>query len=564
MTQSQIDRPSPPDRKSDLPPEIKARLERVWQRAYRARTRGDLRALYADWAASYDEDHEAIGFRGHEIAADVLARYVSHADVRAVLDAGAGTGAAGVALHARGFGNVTGVDLSAEMLEVARQKGVYRELFEVDLGEPVDRFPKDHFHAAVLVGVFSYGQAPAHAIDEVVRMVEPGGVVVFTVRDDFFEADEMGVRSRCEELDRRGTWRLLEASESFPYLPKKDPNATFHVRAYRVLDPDEPIAHDAFRDAVAAAAAKADGVLRLDHAFIWNSTASRLYNRYTRRPEYYLTDCEEEILRSNAHEILGGDRTIVELGCGSARKIRHLLAVAVQQDGPVVYEPVDVSEGALRSTREEVLAAFGQSVEVRPLHGMFADVLGRMSDDGGKVVLFFGSSIGNLETIGETIEFLRDLRERLGSDDRLVVGADLHKDEEDLLAAYNAGPENLSFFLNMVRRINDELGADFDLGAFELASTYREEDRRPDDPQSWCVDLKVATRVAQRVYIKALDLELRFAPGDAVQVGTSRKFRPQDVRRLAELAGFECTRQWFDDRRFFSLNELRPARPGGA
>jgi L-histidine N-alpha-methyltransferase len=543
----------------------RARRERIWRRAYAARSSEDLRALYADWARTYDEDHAAIGFIGHEVTADLLARYVSNPDVRPILDAGAGTGAAGRALHARGFRNLTGVDLSAEMLEVARQQGVYRQLFQVDLGEPIDRFPAAQFHAAVLVGVFSYGQAPAHALDEVVRLVETGGLIAFTVRDDFFEADAMGLRSRCRELEERSVLRLLEVGPSLPYLPKKDPDATFHVRVYRVLEADDAIAKDAFREAVGKAAQNADGVLRLDHAFIWNSTASRLYNRYTRRPEYYLTDCEEEILRGYAPQILGDRRTLVELGCGSARKIRPLLEVAVADPRtPVVYEPIDVSEGALESTADEVRALFGDSVDVRPLHGMFDEVLARISGEDGKLVLFFGSSIGNLESVADTVTFLRGLRARLRRSDRLVVGVDLHKDEDELLAAYNAGAENLSFFLNMVRRINDELGADFDLGAFRLGSTYRQEEPSLDGVSSWSVDLRVVSTARQHVYIRELDLEFVMEPGHAVQVGTSRKYRSSDIRKLAELAGFDCSRQWFDRRGSFSLNELRPAEGTGA
>ncbi len=491
----------------------------------------------------------------------MLARYVSQEAVRPVLDAGAGTGAAGEALAARGFGNVTAIDLSPEMLEQAAAKGVYTQTFVADLAEPLDIFPRGHFHAAILVGVFSYGQAPAWALDEIVRVVEPGGVIAFTVRDDFFEEDAMGVRSRCKELAERGAWRLLEVSESAQYLPKKDPKAMFHVRAYRVLQPDEPIAPEALRQAVADAVAERHGrVLALDHAFIWNSTASRLYNRYTERPEYYLTDCEEEILRENAAAIAGEDRTIVELGCGSARKIRHLLNVAAARtdDRPLRYVPIDVSEGAVAATEEEVLKTFGDRVQVEPLCGMFEDVLGHIPGRDRKLALFFGSSIGNLESIPDTIAFLRSIRDRLTDGDRFVVGVDLHKEEDDLLAAYSAGDENLSFFLNMVRRINDELGGDFDLEAFRLAPVYQEDPMVVDGLRSWTVGLRIATTTHQHVYIRELDLELDLKPGDAVQVGRSRKFRPEDVERLAEAAGFEVRRQWFDSRRFFSLNELVP------
>ncbi|MBK8974792.1 MAG: L-histidine N(alpha)-methyltransferase [Planctomycetes bacterium] len=545
------------ERAPALPADVRARLDRIWKRAYGARTRADLRALYADWARSYDEDHDAIGFAAHLAAAALLDRYVPNPQVRPVLDAGAGTGAAGVALRELGFQNLTAIDLSQEMLDVAATKGVYAQLLQADLGEPLDVFPRSHFHAAILVGVFSYGQAPAHALDELLRIIEPGGVVVFTVRTDFWAEDAMGVRSRAEFLERDGRWRRLDATEPAPYLPKKDPDAMFRAFAYRVVEADDPIAKDAFRAAVRAAAEDHGGVLRLDHAFIWNATASRLYNRYTHRPEYYLTDCEEEILRDNAAAIVGGETRIVELGCGSARKVTHLLEAATDGGRRVLYVPIDVSDGALQATREEVEARFRRAVVVRPEHGMFDDVLERLSHDAPQLVLFFGSSLGNLETIDATVAFLRRVRDRLSPADRFVVGVDLHKDEQELLAAYNAGPENLSFFLNMVRRINDDLGGTFDLGLFELGSTYREEPPSAiEGLRSWSVDLRVVTTTAQRVYVRELDLELELPAGGAVQVGTSRKFRPQDVRRLAEVAGMRVRRQWLDGRGFFSLNEL--------
>ncbi len=558
MTQSKIESSPAPvtDPSADIPAEIRARLEKIWAEAYGAKTRDDLKRLYAQWARSYDEDHAAIGFEGHHTAAAMLARYVADPEIRPVLDAGAGTGAAGEALHGLGFRNVTAIDLSEDMLAVADAKGVYVQSFQADLGEPLDRFPRSHFHAAILVGVFSYGQAPAHALDELVRVVEPGGVIAFTARTDFWEEDAMGVRSRAETLAEDRYWRELEVSEPAPYLPKKDPDAQFRVHVFRVLQADEPIHTESFREAVREAAEKHTHVLRLDHAFIWNSTASRLYNRYTHRKEYYLTDCELEILRTNAIDIVDGQNRLVELGCGSARKIAELLDAATDGGKRVHYHPVDVSEGAIESTCSEVRRRFGTAVELHPETGMFADVLDRLPKDQQKVVLFFGSSIGNLETLGETVDFLRRVRDLLGPNDRFIVGCDLHKDEKELLAAYNAGQENLSFFLNMVRRINDELGGSFDLGAFELGSIYEEEPQVFDDVRSWCVQLRVGTSTPQHVYVRDLDLDLDLEAGDSVQVGASRKFRPEDLAALAARAGMRMTRQWFDSKKWFSLNEM--------
>ncbi|MCA8952106.1 MAG: L-histidine N(alpha)-methyltransferase [Planctomycetes bacterium] len=536
------------------------RLDRIWQRAYAAKDRADLVALYRDWATSYDEDHLTVGFRGHETAAATLARYAPFATVTSVLDAGAGTGAAGEALRKLGYRNLTGIDLSPAMLEQARKKGVYRHLAEADLGLPLDSFPCSSFDAAILVGVFSYGQAPAHALDEIVRLVKPGGVVVFTLRVDFFEQDAMGVRTKMEELDRSQAWKLLEITGPAPYLPNKDPDALFRVWCYRVLETKSPPVDEEFAAVVRTAFMSESPIKRIDHSFIWNSMASRLYDLYTECPEYYLTDAELEILAGNAAEILDDDELVVELGCGSAKKISVLLEAAVARDDDRVptYTPVDVSIGALEATKAEIDARFAGRIEVVPRCGRFDDVLASTPTDRAKLVLCFGGSIGNLETLPETVKFLETIRARMTADDRFVVGTDLHKDEAVLRAAYEAGARNRAFFLNMIRRINRELGANFDLDAFHQHSPY-EADPPYEGIATRCVQLRLVTDRPQAAYVSSMHMEVQLAAGDAVQVGTSRKFRVEDIERLGELAGLRLRRQWFDARRYFALNEFVPA-----
>lgn len=536
------------------------RLEQIWQRAYGARTPQDLLHLYRDWAATYDEDHDAIGFFGHQLAAEVLARHVPFRGVATILDAGAGTGAAGEALAAAGYRNLTAVDLSAEMLQRAKAKGVYRDVVEGDLGEPLDAFPCNHFDAAILVGVFSYGQAPARALDEIVRVVKPGGVVVFTMRVDFFEEDAMSVRSRIEELDRTQAWKQLEMTEPAQYLPLRDPDAMFRVFCYRVLETKTPPVDEVFATAVREAFTGRRRVHRIDHSFIWDSLGSRLYDRYIECPDYYLNDVETEILDDNAADILADGTLLVELGCGSANKIARLVQAGVQRDAPLTYVPVDVSQGALAATCAEVERRFDGKVEVAPRCGRFDEVLASVPVQREKLIVFFGGSIGNFESIERTVAFLGTIRNRMQPSDRFVVGIDLDKDEALLRAAYEAGPRNRAFFLNMIRRMNRELRANFDLDAFEQRSPYE-----PDPPfegiEPKCVQFHLVTGRPQEVYVASMHMEVHLDAGDAIQVGTSRKFRLEDVARLGELAGLRLQRQWLDRRRFFSLNEFVPAEP---
>ncbi|MEZ4361943.1 MAG: L-histidine N(alpha)-methyltransferase [Kofleriaceae bacterium] len=529
-------------------------LDAVWDRAYRAKTRDDLRRLYAEWAETYDADHASIGFFGHSLTAEVLARFLTRRDTARVLDAGAGTGAAGEALAALGFKELVAIDLSKEMLARARAKELYSQAVVADLSLPVDAFGDDSFDAAVLVGVFSYGQAPPEALDEVLRMVRPGGVVAFTLRTDFYEQDAMGVRSRIEALERRGIWQRLEMTEPAPYLPGKDPEAKFRVWCYRVTGHKNLEVEAGFEDAVREALEGDEWVKKIDHAWIWDSTASRLYDRYTQTAGYYLTDCEEEILRERAKEIIGDERLVVELGCGSARKICHVLDALVASGEPVRYLPIDVSIGALRATEADVRKRFGDRVIVEPRQGMFSEVLPTLPSDQRKLLFFFGSSIGNLDTIDDTVAFLRDLRARLHPGDRFVVGMDLHKEEALLEAAYNEEEACRAFFVHMVRRINEYLGADFDPRVFQLSSVYTREATTAFS--SWRMELRIAPTVPQRTWVRKLGIEVSLEPGQPVQVGISRKFEPEGIGLLAARAEFKLGRQWLDKRQWFSLSEL--------
>lgn len=539
-----------------------AQLETLWKRAYAARTKDELRALYADWAGSYDADHERVGFFGHRLTAETLARHATRRDVARVLDAGAGTGAAGVELAALGFRELVAVDLSEEMLERARAKGVYRQTLTADLALPIDAFAGASFDAAVLVGVFSYGQAPAEALDEVVRLVRPGGLVAFTLRCDFHEQNAMGVRARMEDLERRGAWRLLERTDAHAYLPAKDPQARFRVWCYRVTGKDQAEVESGFEDAIREAFESDSWVKKIDHAWIWDSTASRLYERYTRTAGYYLTDCEEEILRERAADVWQGERLVVELGCGSARKIRHVLRAGVEAGAAVRYLPIDVSAGALRATAADVRRSFGEAVAVEPRQGLFEDVLDAIPAGERKLVFFFGSSLGNLDTLEDTVRFLESLRARLAPGDRLVVGLDLHKDADVLEQAYNQEESCRDFFVHMLRRINEHLGADFDPRVFELSSTYEREPAFR-GVQARRMNLRIAPREAQHTWLRELGLEVRLAAGQPVQVGISRKFEPAEIGALAKLAGLELRRQWLDRRGWFSLNELSRAEGSG-
>jgi uncharacterized SAM-dependent methyltransferase len=223
----------------------------------------------------------------------------------------------------------------------------------------------------------------------------------------------------------------------------------------------------------------------------------------------------------------------------------------------VTYVPIDVSRGALDETAREVRERFGDSVNVEPRQGMFADVLSEIPSDHGKLISFFGSSLGNLESVEDTIDFLSQLRSRMGPEDRLLIGVDLDKDPAVFDAAYNESEACRRFFAHMIRRVNRHLGADFDPRGFELASTYEEEPEY-EGIRTHVVNLRVAPREPQRSWVQSLEEEVEIGAEQAVQVGVSRKFSASALRAVASRAGFLLRQQWLDRRGWFSVNELVP------
>lgn len=148
--------------------------EKTWyDRVYAAKTEEETAAAYAGWAATYEADLYEAGYRGPPLAAALLSRYAPEGD-DPILDAAAGTGMVGDLIALLGFENVTGIDLSADMLKVAEGKGVYSELRTMRLGEALD-FADDHFAATLIVGALTPGHAPPESLYELVRVTRPGG-----------------------------------------------------------------------------------------------------------------------------------------------------------------------------------------------------------------------------------------------------------------------------------------------------------------------------------------------------------------------------------------------------
>ena len=303
----------------------------------------------------------------------------------------------------------------------------------------------------------------------------------------------------------------------------------------------------------------------------YDETGSRLFEQITELPEYYLTRTERAIFQDHADEIIveasrpsGNDPapilTLIELGAGTATKTGILLSAAVRQQGTVVYQPVDVSVTALEAATENIRAnVHGVTVRCQVAdYTTQALPLNRLPNT-RTLALYIGSSIGNFSP-GDARDVLRNLRAQLLPGDTLLLGTDLaplsgvsssSKDEGTLLAAYNddAGV-TAAFNLNVLARLNRELGANFNLNRFIHKAIWNSEESR--------IEMHLESLISQRVLIpenaSGPAFTLDFAVGESIHTENSYKFTPARVERLLTSSGFTLTRQWQDPQHFFAVN----------
>ena len=190
----------------------------------------EVAEIYDNWAEDYERRILSYGYSTPAVTTWFFGRYVRPED-GAVLDAGAGTGIMGQVLAPHGYHDLVGIDISDRMLELAREKGVYRELRQMELGGRLD-LPSDAFAAVVSTGVFAAGHAPPESFEELIRVTKPGGYLIFSVRTDVYV--DGGFKDKQEALEREEKWQLVETSEPFSHVRYEDPNLKVQIFAYRV------------------------------------------------------------------------------------------------------------------------------------------------------------------------------------------------------------------------------------------------------------------------------------------------------------------------------------------
>ncbi|MEQ8705285.1 MAG: L-histidine N(alpha)-methyltransferase [Phaeodactylibacter sp.] len=287
---------------------------------------------------------------------------------------------------------------------------------------------------------------------------------------------------------------------------------------------------------------------QLSSMYFYDERGDQLFQDIMHMPEYYLMNCELNIFEQQKAQILEAIGLehfhLLELGAGDGYKTRLLLRYFMEQSVDFEYQPIDISASVLQELelrlREELPA-----LKVHPLPGDYFNVLHEVkeTDTTPKVVLFLGANIGNYPQ-ERAVAFLRHLQDELNTGDKLLVGFDLKKDPEVILNAYN-DPAGITaaFNLNLLERMNRELGANFNIQDFRHWESY--------DPVTGATRSFLVSTKAQHVFIKTLNQSFHFEAWEAVNVELSQKYSLSEIEALAADSGFLVEQHFTDDRGYF-------------
>lgn len=297
--------------------------------------------------------------------------------------------------------------------------------------------------------------------------------------------------------------------------------------------------------------------------YFYDKIGSQLFEEITRQPEYYLTGIETDIIRQYSNQIFSvigeGKISLVEFGSGSSTKTRILLENILAKERHGYYFPIDISSDFLKQTVNELSTDFPHLTTVGIAEN-YIDGIDRINEcisrnrsciPEKKLVLFLGSSIGNFDP-KEARDFLQNVRKRIGHDDYFLVGFDLKKEEQILTAAYNDKARvTEKFNLNILSRINRELGGDFDLDAFSHLAFYNNDESR--------IEMHLVSKKKQHVYLPDTYTTFIFEKDEKIHTENSYKYTIEDIDVLADKCEFKIQDHFQDHRKWFDLALMRPA-----
>lgn len=288
----------------------------------------------------------------------------------------------------------------------------------------------------------------------------------------------------------------------------------------------------------------------LHSKYFYDAEGDQLFQQIMKMPEYYLTGCEYEIFSTRGVDILKAFShdsepfDLLEFGAGDGTKTKILLKRLLENGADFRYIPIDISGDVLENLKSDLAIEF-PPLEVRPENADYFSALDnvRVESNRPKLVLFIGSSIGNFKE--EVIHrFMQELFVKLNSGDEVLLGYDLMKNPHTILNAYNDHTGiTKAFNLNILRRINRELGADFDIEAFDHYPYY--------DPETGFAKSYLVSLKNQTVKIDALNQNFTFETGEVIHTEISRKFRVDQIEAYFRQAGFEVVEHFYDCKHYF-------------
>ncbi len=289
----------------------------------------------------------------------------------------------------------------------------------------------------------------------------------------------------------------------------------------------------------------------LSSKYFYDQEGDHLFQQIMALDEYYLTDCEYEIFQTHKNQLLqqflsnGKGFDLIEFGAGDGKKTKVLLQYFLEQGADFSYKPVDISKNALRLLEVDLKNAF-PTINIDTLQGEYFQALSQLGTTSNrpKVILFLGSNIGNfLKPVA--VKFLKQLANVLSKGDRLLMGVDLVKDPKIISKAYDdAKGITRKFNLNLLTRINRELGGDFDIDKFDHFPLY--------NPISGTARSFLISKTSQTVNIERLNASFHFDAWEPIHTEYSHKYRIGELAQLAKESGFKVIENYLDSREFFT------------
>lgn len=287
---------------------------------------------------------------------------------------------------------------------------------------------------------------------------------------------------------------------------------------------------------------------KLSSKYFYDKIGDELFQKIMNMESYYLTNCELDIFKTKTAQIADFIRPnnepfdLIELGAGDAMKSSYLLQYLVDQGATFSFMPIDIS-GNILSVLKNQLNNSIPNLEIICLKGEYFEMIDQATtlSSRRKVVLFLGSNIGNME-YEQALQFCSELKNKLSAGDYLLIGFDLKKHPKTILQAYDDRTGiTASFNLNLLKRINQELDADFDISQFEHYQTY--------DPSTGACRSYLISLINQQVTIG--EYQIPFYENEAIFMEISQKFSPEDIHELARESGFLTVTELYDSKNWF-------------